>query len=175
MPKSNLSLVVPFSLLLATMTGGAALAQAASNTIYSARFVCGTHTADDDVVRGMYASSIGIHNPQTISVSFTKKIVVDVPEGQTPPPPKTFKDTLGPDLAERVDCPLIDQVLGVNAATPVEGFVVFEVPKLSPPQGKKQPIPLFLDVVGKHTSRPLLPGASSIQIFRYVPTTNISD
>jgi hypothetical protein len=87
----------------------------------------------------------------------------------------TFKDTLGPDLAERVDCPLIDQVLGVNAATPVEGFVVFEVPKLPPPQGKKQPIPLFLDVVGKHTSRPLLPGASSIQIFRYVPTTNISD
>ena len=48
---------------------------------YAAKFVCGVQTNDVDVVRGVYATTINVHNPQaTISVTYFKKTVIALPE-----------------------------------------------------------------------------------------------
>jgi hypothetical protein len=63
----------------AMLLAGAAKAQLKPPYLeYAAKFTCGQETAEsDDVVRGVYASSINIHNPQAeIAVNFVKKIVV---------------------------------------------------------------------------------------------------
>jgi hypothetical protein len=49
---------------------------------YSAKFSCGPQAADKDVVKGVYATSINIHNPQAqTTVNFFKKAVIANPEG----------------------------------------------------------------------------------------------
>ena len=51
---------------------------------YSAKFSCGPRAADNDVVRGTYATSINIHNPQSqLNVVFFKKVVIANEEGAT--------------------------------------------------------------------------------------------
>ena len=126
-----------------------ASAQAGPNppfTSYAAKFSCGLLAADSDVVKGTYATSINIHNPQaTVPVTFAKKFVLANPEGQHPGAIVIHTDTLGPDIAERVDCPLIRQVLDTTASH-IEGFIVLEVL----PQGQFRPV---LDVVGKYSAR----------------------
>ncbi len=131
---------------------------------YGAKFACGPQTVDSDVVKGTYATSINIHNPQaTISVPFIKKIVVALQEGVTPPGQiVVLQDNLGPDLAERIDCPLIIAKLGATATAHVEGFIVIEVP----PQGATAPIQPLLDVVGKYTART---GAAGFDVVNYQP------
>src|SRR5262245_47837379 len=76
---------------------------------YGAKFSCGQLKADADLVKGIYGTSINIHNPAgQATVTFIKKIVVSLPEGTTPPGQIIVKtDTLKPDVAVRVDCPLI--------------------------------------------------------------------
>jgi len=178
MPKSNISLLIPFSLLLVAMTGGAAFGQEGGPTppfnSYAAMFVCGQTTSDSDVVRGTYATSIGIHNPQSSAVTFLKKVVVDLPEGQKPVPPVVLNaaETLGADLAERVDCSTILAALGLPAQAHVEGFLVLQVPPITNPDGSTTPV--FLDVIGKNSVRPILTGVSGFQIARY-PATNVTN
>jgi hypothetical protein len=123
---------------------------------YAAKFTCGVESAKepDDVVAGVYASSINIHNPQArTAVSFVKKIVVALREGATPPQPVVLEGSLKPDLADRVDCAFIAKALRLTAPFYVEGFVVLEVP---PTSAGAQPV---LDVTAKYTARAATTGA----------------
>jgi hypothetical protein len=163
------------SLALA-LSAGSAAAQATSlpppYNSYAAKFACGVATADADVVKGTYATSVNIHNPQSqLPVTFFKKVVQAFQEctGPTCPPPKIVvlnsNEILQPDQAERVDCPLIARALGVTLTTThVEGFVVIQVPPQ--PTGTTS-IP-FLDVVAKYTART---GATGFTVVPYFPTT----
>lgn len=129
---------------------------------YAAKFTCGTEAKEaDDVVSGVYASSINIHNPQFgLAVNFFKKIVVANREGPTPLQPKVLEGGLKPDLAERVDCIFIRRALGNLAAGPyVEGFVVIEVPPVPSATGSAATVQPVLDVVAKYTARAVPPGS----------------
>jgi hypothetical protein len=142
-------MLVPLSGLM--LLAGAAQAQLAPPFIeWAAKFTCGQETQEkDDVVRGVYATSINIHNPQAkIPVEFIKKIVVANREDEKFVRPKILKGVLRPDFADRVDCLFIDKALNIAPATYVEGYVVIEVRA-----GADQAPPL-LDVTAKYTARP---------------------
>ncbi len=123
---------------------------------YSAKFLCGVvdvqSPAAAAVRPGIYETSINIHNPQLPvtplpSVTFVKKVVLALPEGERPIPPSQFRrDVLQADFAEQVNCKIIRDMLGPTGAAPfVEGFVVlivFPAPPATPHE---------LDVVGVYT------------------------
>jgi len=136
----------------AMLLAGAAKAQLKPPYLeYAAKFTCGQETVEsDDVVRGVYASSINIHNPQAeIAVNFVKKIVVANREDTEIGRIVVLRDILKQDQADRVDCLFIDKALQLTPAAYVEGYVVIEVPPVS--TGKVQPV---LDVTAKYTARP---------------------
>ena len=119
---------------------------------YSAKFLCGVVDEESPVRPGIYETSINIHNPQLPlkplpRVTFVKKVVLALPEGERPEPPSQFRrDVLQPDFAEEVDCKIIRGMLGPAGAAPfVEGFVVLIV--LPAPLAT----PHELDVVGVYT------------------------
>lgn len=127
---------------------------------YAAKFTCGQETPNeiDDVVTGVYGSSINIHNPQAaVTINFVKKIVVANREGSDFLPPFVTKAVLRPDQADRVDCSFIWRALKRKPMTYVEGFIVLEVPR----QGATHPVQPLLDVVGKYTARPINGGVST--------------
>jgi hypothetical protein len=129
---------------------------------YAAKFTCGQETQEiDDVVRGVYASSINIHNPQAqLAVTFVKKIVIANREDAEIGRFVVRRDILKPDQAARVDCLFIYKALQLAPATHVEGYVVIEVPL----QGDNvQPL---LDVTAKYTARP---GNGSVSTESVVP------
>ena len=155
------------SLALALAAGGAAAQSACRPPFnsYAAKFSCGTATVDADVVKGTYATSINIHNPQSqTSVAFFKKVVTAPEEGQGPGKIVVLSgpnlDVLTPDQAQQVDCPLI--VKALQASGHIEGFVVIEVA----PQPAGTTTPPALDVVGKYTARA---GASGFDVVVYSP------
>jgi hypothetical protein len=137
---------------------GSAFAQAAQIRFveYSAKFLCGVVEAKGPasaaVRPGTYETSINIHNPQLPitplpSVTFVKKAVLALPEGEKPIPPSGFRrDVLQADFAEQVDCKVIRSILGPAGTPPfIEGFVVlivFPSPLTTPHE---------LDVVGVYT------------------------
>lgn len=133
---------------------------------YAAKFTCGTLKEDADDVIGVYATSINIHNPLAkLQVSFLKKFVVANQEGQGFKEPVLKRDSLPPDAADYVDCPLIYKVTGIPAGTHIDGFIVLQVPPVKLPSGAAfQP---DLDVVGKYTSRG---GSSGLEIVPYSGT-----
>ncbi len=121
---------------------------------YAAKFVCGPLSTDADVVRGRYATTVNVHNPQaTIDVQFCKKAVIALPE-RSPnfgPISQIVLDMLRPDIAMGIDCTDIISLFPTGSLPAhIEGFVVIEVP----PQGvgTAAVIPL-LDVVAKYTAR----------------------
>jgi hypothetical protein len=131
---------------------GAASAQSLSPPYqsYSAKFSCGPRAADNDVVKGTYATSINIHNPQSqLNVVFFKKVVIANEEGATRGGifVVNANEALPPDSAEQVDCPVIYKATKKATTTHIEGFVVIQVPPVS-----SGSVPA-LDVVGKYTSR----------------------
>ncbi len=161
------------SLLLSAMVPGGASAQGLPPPFieYAAKFTCGrvpppgpAGGGDADVVVGVYATSINIHNPQAdTEVPFLKKIVVANPEGQPPGQIVVNRDALRPDQAERVDCPLIFRLLNVRPGTHIEGFVVLEI-AVNPNQPQTS-----LDVVGKYSARPSTGEVSSLDVVIYSP------
>jgi hypothetical protein len=166
--------LLPVSLALSLAFGSVAFGQTSTSATppydsYAVKFSCGAALVDADVVKGVYATSVNIHNPQaTMPVTFWKKVVTAPEEGTqgTATPPSTIvilnkNETLGPDQAERVDCPIITGALNSGTAH-VEGFVVIQVPQQ--PAGTAV-IPL-LDVVGKYSARS---GASGFDVVRYPP------
>jgi hypothetical protein len=151
------------SLALALAAGGAAAQLAPPYDSYAAKFSCGTTADDADVVRGTYATSINIHNPQAnTSVTFFKKVVTAPEEGHGASRIAVLSpnEVLRPDRAQQVDCPLIVNALQVSGH--IEGFVVIEVA----PQPPGTTPPPFLDVVGKYTARG---GAQGFDVVVYAP------
>jgi hypothetical protein len=135
---------------------------------YAAKFSCGQvvpvagGAGDADVVLGVYATSINIHNSQAKrAVKFRKKIVVANREGANPGKIVAKDDLLDPDAAEYVDCVTIYRLLDANPTTHIEGFVVLQVPVTT-----GQPV-LTLDVVGKYSARPLNGQVSSFDVVVY--------
>jgi hypothetical protein len=144
---------------------GAASAQSLSPPYqsYSAKFSCGPLAADRDVVRGTYATSINIHNPQSqLNLVFFKKVVIANEEGATRGGIfiVNANEALPPDSAEQVDCPVIYKATKKAATTHIEGFVVIQVPPIS-----SGSVPA-LDVVGKYTSRD---PAAGFSVITYAP------
>jgi len=124
---------------------------------YTAKFTCGAESKDesDDVVTGVYATSINIHNPQAkVTVRFVKKIVPAPREPETAKP-IILTGVLRPDEADRVDCPFIRQKL---AGVYLEGVVVLEVRPVRLETTVIQPV---LDVIAKYTARPIDGGVST--------------
>ncbi|MGH7065073.1 MAG: hypothetical protein ACREET_13435 [Stellaceae bacterium] len=129
---------------------------------YAAKFTCGTESVKepDDVVSGVYASSINIHNPQAgLPVSFFKKLVIANREGTMPGRFRVLNDKLGPDQADRVDCIFIRRNLDIATTAYVEGFVVLEVPPVPSATGSAATVQPVLDVVAKYTARAVPPGS----------------
>jgi hypothetical protein len=152
-------------LLGGVMVAGTASAQSLPPPFqsYSAKFSCGPQAADRDVVKGTYATSINIHNPQSqTTVTFFKKAVIANEEGTTLGSIFVLNsnEALPPDLAEQVDCPVIYRRTGIPPTTHIEGFVVIQVPADTSGGAPA------LDVVGKYTSRSLAAGFS---VTRYFP------
>jgi hypothetical protein len=120
---------------------------------YAAKFVCGALKTDTDVVKGVYATAVNIHNPQaTQTVGFFKKAVVAFAESSTTQGPiSAFRsESLKPDAAMFVDCTDIRNLFpGVVLPAHIEGFVVLEVP---PPAVGNNTFPQ-LDVIAKYTVR----------------------
>jgi len=110
---------------------------------YSAKYVCGTRTLEQAVVRGVYETSINIHNPHFVQVSFQKKAVIALPQrlpfGRISP----FKnERFLADQARGVDCVDIRNLFVPPATGFIEGFLVIYVDPRLP-----------LDVVGVYTAR----------------------
>ena len=150
--SARISMLSVSSLTLPLAAGGAA-AQSLTPPFnsYAAKFSCGTTTEDADVVRGTYATSINIHNPQAqLPVTFFKKVVTAPEEGHGAGRIVVLQpsEVLRPDRAQQVDCPLI--VSALQATGHIEGFVVIEV---APQPAGTTGTPPFLDVVGKYTAR----------------------
>lgn len=144
--------------------GGQAQAAVAS---YAAKFVCGQTQSDADVVAGDYRSAINIHNPQIdTTVSFTKKFVIALPEGQPPKNPVTFSESLGPDQVQRVDCSVIATAFKIALTVHVEGFVVVEVAQPAGTTGQT----LFLDVVGTYSAGHIGSQSEAIDVVVYPST-----
>ena len=159
-------------LLLAAIFTGEANAQGLPPPLmqYAAKFACGRvpfapgPAGDTDVVVGVYATSINIHNSQArATVKFRKKIVVANREGEPSGRIVAHDDFLAPDAAEYVDCPLIYKLLDMSPtpAPHIEGFVVLQVPVIA-----GQPV-LTLDVVGKYSARPSNGEVSSFDVVVY--------
>jgi len=113
---------------------------------YSAKCVCGDKNGDSAyILQGKYRTSINIHNPHDVTVSFIKKAVIAKPQreerGQIS---KWVEEVLRPDEALFVDCKDIKS-LPFDQKVPVffEGFVVLRAPTQTP-----------LDVVGVYTATP---------------------
>jgi hypothetical protein len=144
------------ALLLGALGTGTARAQVGLQppfTEYAAKFSCGTVGKDADDVVGSYATAINIHNPQaTIAANFIKKFVIANPEGSAAGRIVIAKDTLKPDVAERVDCTVIDRKLDVAATAHVEGFIIIEIAPL-PGTAAAPGVQPLLDVVGIYTAR----------------------
>jgi hypothetical protein len=157
---STAKMLMPLSCVLLFAAG--ARAQLAPPYVeYAAKFTCGQESAreSDDVVSGLYATSINVHNPQSkLSVGFAKKIVVANREDSAIGPIVVLRDFLKPDQADRVDCIFISKALNLTTTTYVEGFVVLEVPPVLGPTGRIQPV---FDVVAKYTARSLTGNVSA--------------
>src|SRR5262245_22150967 len=112
--RSTVVARVSFGLLFGLLFAAAAQAQLnPPYREYAAKFTCGKEVEEiDDVVAGVYASSINIHNPHAkITVGFVKKIVVALREGTNFLRPVILRGILKPDQADRVDCPFIVKIL----------------------------------------------------------------
>lgn len=146
-----------FATIVLLLGPASAFAQAPIRFVeYSAKFLCGVVEAKEPagaaVRPGIYETSINIHNPQLPvtplpSVTFVKKAVLALREGERPTPPSGFRrDVLQADFAEQVDCKVIRSILGPAGAAPfIEGFVVLIVipsPVTTPHE---------LDVIGVYT------------------------
>ncbi len=119
---------------------------------YSAKFVCGPLGEDADVVRGMYASTINLHNPQLSEVTFMKQAVIALPERVLPAKgimSLPVSEALKPGEAMGVDCEDIRLLFGTALSKEtkhIEGFLMISVPSAKTD---------ILDVVGKYSARQL--------------------
>jgi hypothetical protein len=116
---------------------------------YAAKFVCGGIGSDVDVVKGLYATAVNIHNPQPRGVKFLKKAVIaNAERSPRGPISQVVTESLEPDQAMFVDCRDIRSLFGgVLLPAHIEGFVVIMVPP------DATGFMAELDVVAKYTAR----------------------
>jgi hypothetical protein len=171
---STYKTLLPLScaILFGAMGVGEAVAQGLPPPFleYAAKFACGPvqpALGDTDVVIGVYATSINIHNPQAQrEMQFLKKAVLANQEGTQFTPIRVFPvHFLPPDQAERVDCPMLFKLFQISPKTHIEGFVVIEIPPTTP----AGTTPLTLDVVGKYSARPANGQVSAFDVVVYNP------
>lgn len=111
---------------------------------YSAKFVCGVRGNDIGVVKGLYETSVNIHNPHFSPIQFQKKAVIALPQRAEPGPISALvPETLQPDGALGVDCTDIRKLFSPAPAGFIEGFLVIYLPTSA----------IELDVVGVYTAR----------------------
>ena len=101
---------------------------------YAAKVVCG-HQKDPKelrLTRGLYATTINIHNPGREPVKFFKKLALSYPPEEQRPGKviRIAEDVLKDDEALKVDCPDLERRLfpGGFPNGYIEGFVVIESP-----------------------------------------------
>jgi hypothetical protein len=99
---------------------------------YAAKLVCGLHRDPRDrrLIRGAYATTINIHNPNDVEVEFFKKLALTFPPAEQKPGEviRISEDVLRPDEALAVDCMDIQRQVfqGTLPAPYIEGFVVIQ-------------------------------------------------
>ena len=97
---------------------------------YAAKLVCGLHRDPRDrrLIRGAYATTINIHNPNNDEVEFFKKLALTFPPEEQKPGEviRISEDVLGPDQALAVDCMDIQRQLDGFPTPYIEGFVVIQ-------------------------------------------------
>ena len=102
---------------------------------YAAKLVCGLHRDPRDrrLMRGAYATTINIHNPNDFKVEFRKKLALTFPPqeqrgGEVFDSIGEGPHVLGPDEALSVDCMDIQRQVfpGGPPAPYIEGFVVIQ-------------------------------------------------
>jgi hypothetical protein len=101
---------------------------------YAAKIVCGIQKDPDEMrlARGLYATTINVHNPNDEPVKLFKKLALTFPPGGQRPGEimPIAEDVLKPDQALAVDCEDIRRRLFPNGfpAGYIEGFVVIQSP-----------------------------------------------
>jgi len=153
--------------------------------VYAVKFHCGTFEAapgiEGPVKSGNYQTAINLHNPNPAPVTFKRKAVLifradNPPSSAQPMPPGSFfPASLQANWGLEIDCRDIRQVLLTNAVSPptfIKGFVVIEVPGVSPGLP-----PRSLDVVVTYTahgstseSGVVRPEGFSLDVERVTPT-----
>jgi hypothetical protein len=99
---------------------------------YAAKVVCGRQPDEEELrlVRGLYGTTVNIHNFNDRDVRFLKKLALSYPPPEQRPgkviPIST--DRLGPDQALKVDCPDLRRRLFPRGfpTSYIEGFVVLQ-------------------------------------------------
>jgi len=137
--------------------------------VYAAKFTCGKTPDDDDVVRGVFATSINIHNPLPVEVLFEKRVIIANREGDRPGQISASKnDALAPGGAMRIDCRVITSLL-TNPPPHIEGFVEITIDLDRQKFGGIgiEVVGNRLDVVGKYTARPFTGEVSSLEVVVY--------
>lgn len=111
---------------------------------YAAKFKCGIRTVDVGVVRGVYETTINIHNPHFVQLIIRKKAVIALPQRATPRPPSALRNhLLLPDYALGMDCIDIRNLFATPPVGFIEGYVVIYTARAQP-----------VDVVSNITGRP---------------------
>jgi CARDB len=101
---------------------------------YAAKFICGIQREPEGtrLARGLYATTINVHNPNDKRARFFKKLALTYPPGAQKPGEvlRIGFDVLAPDQALAVDCEDIQRRLFPNGfpAPYIEGFIVIESP-----------------------------------------------
>jgi hypothetical protein len=99
---------------------------------YAAKIACGTQKdpADLRLARGLYATTINIHNPSERPARLTKKLALTYPPGsqRRGEIKRIGTDEFGPDEALETDCnDILRRVFGGTFPTPYfEGFVIIQ-------------------------------------------------
>ena len=102
---------------------------------YSAKLVCGTQQAPENLTlaRGLYATTINVHNPNDEEIKFFKKLALTSPPQQQKPGAviPIAVDTLQYDEALAVDCQDIEREAFADGLPEdyIEGFVVVQSPR----------------------------------------------
>jgi hypothetical protein len=111
--------------------------------VYSAKFVCGPRSNDIGVVRGLYATTVNLHNPyHDTSIDIRKRAVIALPQRSEPGAISgVVSETLKADAALGVDCQDIRALFTVALPSFIEGFLVIEF------------VGPEIDVVGVYTAR----------------------
>jgi hypothetical protein len=110
---------------------------------YAAKFVCGKSDGRDKPVRGLYSTTINIHNPGPAHVVFSKHAVLALSQREDRGAvSRSIDEKLRAGQALGVDCRDIRKLFSDTVPELIEGYLVLRVPAEMPE----------LDVVGVYTA-----------------------